>query len=104
MLQSGGGKINLSLETLAIFLRVLGASAQLLPGDVLQQLKTVQTAALQQHPQLAGVVGDTGAFEAFAADIENEANAYFQRAYAGAAGRLGGGANGGPLFGGEKHT
>ncbi len=46
-------------------------------------LQVVQTAALQQYPQLAGVVGDTGALEAFAADIENEANAYFQRAYAG---------------------
>ena len=28
--------MNLSLETLAIFLRVLGASAPALPGDVLQ--------------------------------------------------------------------
>lgn len=46
-------------------------------------LQVVQTAALQQHPQLAGVVGDAGSLEAFAADIENEANTYFQRAYAG---------------------
>ena len=34
-----GGKINISLETLAIFLRVLGANTGLLPADLLQHFK-----------------------------------------------------------------
>ncbi|EFN54436.1 hypothetical protein CHLNCDRAFT_135829, partial [Chlorella variabilis] len=36
-----------------------------------------------QHPQLAAAVGDSSSLEAFAPDIEEEANAYFQRVYAG---------------------
>lgn len=87
--QGAPPRVNISLETLAIFLRVLGAAGALLPPELAQHLKLVQTAALQQHPQLASVVGEVGPPEAFAADIENEANAYFQRAYAGGGGRAG---------------
>ena len=50
--------------------------------------QVVQTAALQQYPQLAAVVGDAGT-EAFSSEVENEANAYFQRAYAGGLGKTG---------------
>ena len=76
-------RINISVETLAIFLRVLASNAGLLPTDALQQFKVVQTAAVQEHPQLQAVVGDGSSLEAFASDIEEEANAYFQRIYAG---------------------
>lgn len=89
--QGAPPRVNISLETLAIFLRVLGAAGALLPPELAQHLKLVQTAALQQHPQLASVVGELGPPETFAADIENEANAYFQRAYAGGGGREGAG-------------
>ncbi|KAL4458253.1 hypothetical protein ABPG75_013118 [Micractinium tetrahymenae] len=80
---AGGGRISLSESTLEVFLRVLAANAGLLPSDTLQLFKMVQAAAVQAHPQLAGVAGDSSTLEAFAPDIEEEANAYFQRVYAG---------------------
>lgn len=63
------GRINLSEATLEVFLRVLAANAGLLPSDTLQQFKQVQAAAVQAHPQLAAVVGDSSSLEAFAPDI-----------------------------------
>ena len=63
------GRINLSESTLEVFLRVLAANAGLLPSDTLQQFKQVQAAAVQAHPQLAAVVGDSSSLEAFAPDI-----------------------------------
>lgn len=80
---AGGGRISVSEATLEVFLRVLAANAGLLPSDTLQQFKMVQAAAVQAHPQLSSVVGDSSSLEAFAPDIEEEANAYFQRVYAG---------------------
>jgi hypothetical protein len=66
---AGGGRISLSDSTLEVCLRVLAGNAGLLPSDTLQQFKMVQAAALQQHPQLASVVGDSSSLEAFAPDI-----------------------------------
>ena len=48
---------------------MLAANAGLLPSDTLQQFKQVQAAAVQTHPQLAAVVGDSSSLEAFAPDI-----------------------------------
>ena len=66
---AGGGRISLSEGTLEVFLRVLAANAGLLPSDTLQLFKMVQAAAVQAHPQLAAVVGDSSSLEAFAPDI-----------------------------------
>jgi hypothetical protein len=66
---AGGGRILLAEATLEVFLRVLAGNAGLLPSDTLQQFKMVQGAAVQQHPQLAAVVGDSSSLEAFAPDI-----------------------------------
>lgn len=66
---AGGGRISLSEGTLEVFLRVLAANAGLLPSDTLQLFKMVQAAAVQAHPQLAGVAGDSSTLEAFAPDI-----------------------------------
>ena len=66
---AGGGRITLSEATLEVCLRVLAGNAGLLPSDTLQQFKMVQAAAVQQHPQLASVVGDSSSLEAFAPDI-----------------------------------
>lgn len=65
----GGGRISLAEGTLEVFLRVLAANAGLLPSDTLQQFKMVQAAAVQAHPSLAAVVGDSSSLEAFAPDI-----------------------------------
>lgn len=80
---SNGGKINISVDTLAIFLRALALSADLLPSDTLQQFKVVQGAAIAANPTLQQMLGDLATLEAFASDIEEEANAYFQKIYSG---------------------
>ena len=66
---AGGGRIALSEGSLEVFLRVLAGNAGLLPSDTLQQFKVVQAAAVQAHPGLAAVVGDSSRLEAFAPDI-----------------------------------
>ncbi len=70
---AGGGRISLSEGTLEVFLRVLAANAGLLPSDTLQLFKMVQAAAVQAHPQLAAVAGDSSTLEAFAPDIGGSA-------------------------------
>lgn len=66
---AGASRINVSEASLEVFLQVLAGNAGLLPSDTLQQFKMVQSAAVQAHPQLAGVVGDSSSLEAFAPDI-----------------------------------
>jgi CCR4-NOT transcription complex subunit 1 HEAT repeat len=68
-------RIQLSMETLATFLRTLATSAGVMPTDTLQQLKLVQAAAVQVHPELANVVAEAAGMEAFPQDVEEEANA-----------------------------
>ena len=89
--ESGGGKAkegsqvrpSISVETLAIFLKVLAANAGEVPTDTLQQLKLVQAVAVQAHPELATVISEAGVMEAFPQDVEEEANTAFQRMYQG---------------------
>ncbi|KAK9824056.1 hypothetical protein WJX72_007392 [[Myrmecia] bisecta] len=77
------GKINLSLECLAIFLRVLHAHAALLPPEVQQELVRLQQQSVQAHPQLI-LSEPTGIAQGpFAPDVETEANSYFQKIYRG---------------------
>lgn len=78
-----GNRIQISVDTLATFLRVLAANAGDVPTDTLQQLKLVQAAAVQAHPELASVVADAAGMEAFPPDVEEEANNNFQRMYSG---------------------
>ena len=75
--------ISISVETLAIFLKVLAANAGEVPTDTLQQLKLVQAVAVQAHPELATVISEAGVMEAFPQDVEEEANTAFQRMYQG---------------------
>ena len=74
---------SISVETLAIFLKVLAANAGEVPTDTLQQLKLVQAVAVQAHPELATVISEAGVMEAFPPDVEEEANTAFQRMYQG---------------------
>ena len=73
-------RVLVSMDALSSFLRVLASNAALLPADTLQQFKVVQGAAVQAHPELQEVVAEGGGMEAFAPDIEEEANTYFQKA------------------------
>ena len=79
----GPARLNISVETLAVFLRVLAANAGEVPTDTLQQLKLVQAVAVQAHPELASVISEAGVMEAFPQDVEEEANAAFQKMYQG---------------------
>lgn len=76
-------RLGVSVETLAVFLKVLAANASVVPTDTLQQLKLVQSAAVQAYPELASVVADAGNMEAFPEDVEREANDTFKMVYAG---------------------
>lgn len=76
-------RLGISVETLAVFLRVLAANAGEVPTDTLQQLKLVQAVAVQAHPELATVIAEAGVMEAFPQDVEEEANAAFQKMYQG---------------------
>ena len=101
------GAPKLAVETTAIFFKVLQASAGGLPADLRQELQGVATAAANANPTLAaamaaggaggaagatgaagGAAGGAGAGDAaaggnFPADVEAEANSYFQRLYSG---------------------
>ena len=79
----GPARLSISVETLAVFLRVLAANAGEVPTDTLQQLKLVQAVAVQAHPELATVISEAGVMEAFPQDVEEEANAAFQKMYQG---------------------
>ena len=79
----GPARLTISVETLAVFLKVLAANAGEVPTDTLQQLKLVQAVAVQAHPELASVISEAGVMEAFPQDVEEEANAAFQKMYQG---------------------
>lgn len=76
-------RLNISVETLAVFLRVLASNAGLVPTDTLQQLKLIQAVAVQAHPELAAVIAEVGVMEAFPADVEEETNNALSRMYRG---------------------
>ena len=102
----------LAVETMTVFFRVLQAGAGGLPPDLRRELQVVSTAAASANPTLAAMVatgadggvslgqnagarGGAGAPPSpggeasgagggnFPADVEAEANAYFQRLYSG---------------------
>ena len=76
-------RLNISVETLAVFLRALASNAGLLPTDTLQQLKLIQAVAVQNHPELATIIAEASGMEAFPPDVEEEANNTFSRMYRG---------------------
>lgn len=80
---ASAARLNISVETLAVFLRVLASNAGVAPTDTLQQLKLVQAVAVQAHPELSSVIADAGGMEAFPRDVEEEANNTFSRMYRG---------------------
>ncbi|GJP79518.1 hypothetical protein CLOP_g9744 [Closterium sp. NIES-67] len=83
--EAGAQRVNLSLETLAIFFKVLQANApQLQAPELAEELKALYASALQLHPALQNVaVPEQAPADVFASDIEEEANAYFQKIYVG---------------------
>lgn len=74
-------RLNISVGTLAVFLRSLATAAGEIHTDTLQQLKLVQAVAVQAHPELAAVISEAAVMEAFPPDVEEEANSTFQRMY-----------------------
>lgn len=88
--ESGGGQksapvINLSLETTAIFFKVLQVNInQLASSDLAEETKRLYAAAVRTNPRLLSVgAAEQTPTEVFASDIEEEANSYFQKIYAG---------------------
>lgn len=67
------------------FLQILQANlGQLSSRDLAEELKRVYTAAVRVNPRLLSVgAAEQSSSEVFAADIEEEANSYFQKIYVG---------------------
>ncbi|XP_024528197.1 CCR4-NOT transcription complex subunit 1 isoform X1 [Selaginella moellendorffii] len=86
--QSGtprSGPIGLSMETTAIFFKVLQAfSAQLSSRELVEEMRRVHAAAIRANPRLLSGAGtEQSSSEAFSSDVEEEANVYFQKIYKG---------------------
>jgi CCR4-NOT transcription complex subunit 1 len=88
--------INLSVETAALFFRALSAAAPTMPADLNDELRAVYAAAVANNPRLAALGAAAEApmsttappppappVEAFSPDVEEEANAVFQKIYTG---------------------
>lgn len=83
--QRSGPIVNLSLETTAIFFKVLQANVgQLASRDLAEEMKRLHSATVHVNPRLLSVgASEQSSSEVFAADIEEEANSYFQQTYIG---------------------
>eukprot|EP01018_Ginkgo_biloba_P022479 Gb_12251 [translate_table: standard] len=83
--QRSGPIVNLSLEITAIFLKVLQANVgQLVSRDLTEEMKLLHHQAVSVNPRVLSVgAADQSSSEVFAADIEEEANSYFQQIYIG---------------------
>ena len=82
------GRINLSLENLAIFLRVLQAHSLGSPPEIASEVNQLKHHALGTHPELQVLMVEAAAASSvptpaasFPQDIEDEANAYFQKVF-----------------------
>ena len=82
------GKAVLSLEILAIFLRVLQIHSQGGPPEVVAEVGQLKRQALLLHPELQILIVEAAAASSvsapaasFPVDIEEEANAYFQKVH-----------------------
>ncbi|BBN05282.1 CCR4-NOT transcription complex subunit 1 [Marchantia polymorpha subsp. ruderalis] len=83
--QRSGPAITLSLETTALIFKVLQANiGRLSSRDLAEELKRVYNSAIRINPRLLSVgASEQSPSEVFAADIEEEANSYFQKIYVG---------------------
>lgn len=78
---SSSGTVTLSVETLVLYFRVLLMNSSVFSGEISEDIKLVQAKAVDLYPQLQGISDKTEQSEVFARDIEQEANAYFQKIY-----------------------
>lgn len=84
--QRSGPIVNLSLETTAIFFKVLQANVgQLASRELAEEMKRLHSATVHVNPRLlsVGASEQSSSTEVFASDIEEEANSYFQQTYIG---------------------
>eukprot|EP00898_Chlorokybus_atmophyticus_P005844 jgi/Chlat1/6260/Chrsp44S05774 len=71
----------LSVETAAVFFRVLQSNSNLVDSDLGDEVRRLFAVAVQAMPRLPSVTSEQPAAEAFASDVEEEANSYFQKIY-----------------------
>ncbi|GIL66130.1 hypothetical protein Vafri_19725 [Volvox africanus] len=71
----------LNADAARAFLKVLQASAQGLPVEMLRELQAVQANLAKQFPSLSAHITTVSTQETFASDVEEEANSYFQAIY-----------------------
>ena len=91
------GAPKLAVETMAVFFKVLQAGAGGLPPELQTELRVAMSEAAAANPTLAAAIaavpavgaaipgagGEGGGGSTFPADVEAEANSYFQRLYSG---------------------
>ncbi|KAG2174664.1 hypothetical protein INT44_006928 [Umbelopsis vinacea] len=78
--------VPLSIECMGTFLKILGDSPMSTENS--EMLKEVQSICLQAYPKLMNIrsqaePGSTGGEVSFSADVEDEANLYYERIYSG---------------------
>ncbi|KAH9287615.1 hypothetical protein KI387_031732 [Taxus chinensis] len=80
-----GPIVNLSLDTTASFFKVLQSNiGQLESRDLVEEMKRLHSAMVRVNPRLLSVgAAEQSPSEAFAADIDEESNSYFQKIYVG---------------------
>jgi len=85
LVQRSGPIVNLSLETTAIFFKVLQANVgQLASRDLAEEMKRLHSATVHVNPRLLSVgASEQSPSEVFPPDVEEEANSYFQQTYIG---------------------
>ncbi|EFJ39979.1 hypothetical protein VOLCADRAFT_108387 [Volvox carteri f. nagariensis] len=73
--------VPLNADAARAFLKVLQASAQGLPVEMLRELQAVQSNLAKQFPSLTAHITTLSTSDTFASDVEEEANSYFQAIY-----------------------
>ena len=78
--QAAAGKAALTEATVRAFFKVLNATAGAgaLPNELVQEIKKLQQLVTKASPELGKAIAPA---EAFASDVEEEANSYFQKIY-----------------------
>lgn len=81
--QLAGNQVQLSIEIMVLFFKVLKGNMTSMPPDMQEEITRVYNAAASANPKLQGVAADQPSPqpENFAGDIEEAANSYFQQIY-----------------------
>jgi len=73
--------VPLHVDTAALFLRTLAAHTSQMTPELHEQFRQIQAGYLQSYPKMLGLIAGVDQPASFPPDVEEEANAYFQKIY-----------------------